>query len=89
MISYKSKLFKVDPDIGYNFNKSIVVFTSSFDSSGKSQHDLNRLFFKGTSPVFAKTILNRFQNNVRINEERLITFCHQSMAIDVVIPDLN
>lgn len=89
LISYKKGLFKIDPGIAHTFQESFIVFSVSFDSSGKSQDDLYRHFFKGTSPVFANAILNKFQNNIRVNEERMIAFCHESIAIDFVIRDLN
>jgi hypothetical protein len=51
----------------------------SFDSSEGKHQDLWRTFFDDNPTIAALAILSKFQNNIRINENRTIVFCYNKI----------
>lgn len=80
LATYKSKLLAIDPKIHHQFKNSLVVFTPSFDSGAKSKHKFVKRFFDNSDAIAAIAMLNKLQNNIRLNENRIITFCHENIA---------
>jgi hypothetical protein len=46
-----------------------------FESSGGRQQDFEKLFFDDIPVVAALAVLSKFQNNIRIIENKIIGFC--------------
>src|SRR5215203_6369979 len=77
---YREQILQVDPKITPVFEKSLPVFTRSIESSKNNQEKLFKDLFKNTSSESALAILSRFQNNIKINELKLITFCNENVG---------
>ena len=77
--NYKKDVLAIDPLLGVEFSKTIVVTTSTFDGA-KEKQDFFRTFFDDTPTAAALGLLSKFQNNVRINENRIITSCYNRIV---------
>ena len=76
MINYKNDLLQIDSTLKKEFGNTLKVFTNLIDTSRNNRKDLLKNYFDGVSIVEANAILNKLKNNIRINEERTITFCY-------------
>jgi len=80
LINYKKEVLKIDSQITHTFEKSIVVFTSSLNFSNDKQRDLFGKYFDGASVSAARAMLSKLQNNIRVNENKLLLFCHERIG---------
>jgi hypothetical protein len=77
---YREQILEIDQKIANEFEKSLPVFTSSIDSSKNDSERLFKDYFKNTSSEAVIAMLNKIENNVRINELRIITFCNENVG---------
>src|SRR6185295_19321792 len=77
---YKQNILNVDPDIKKEFNNVLLVTTGSFESPKKQHTDFTKTFFDDIPVIAALALLSKFQNNVRIIENRTLEFCHNHLA---------
>jgi len=80
LLNYKKEILKIDPQITKTFEKSIVVFTSSLDFSIDKRRELFKKYFDGASLSATKAMLSNLQNNIRINENKLLMYCHERIG---------
>ena len=78
--NYKLETLAVDAKINEQFNRSIVIFSSSFDSTGENGNDLFDTFFNTANSYSLLAMLTRMQNNIKIVENKTITFCHEQVG---------
>lgn len=83
---YQEQVLQVDPKIGNEFQKSLPVFTRTIDSSKNDQEELFKNYFRNISSESVLAILNKFQNNIKINELKLVTFCNDQVG-RIIIDD--
>ena len=77
LISYRKQVLQVDFNIGKAFERSISLFTQTLDSSSHHQKNLFQRFFDDV-PIFnAKAMLTKLQNNITVNEQKIVEFCHE------------
>ena len=77
LMNYKRKVLDIDSKIDYVFKSSLVAFTPSFDSIDKANSNLIETFFENADIDAAMAMLTRVQNNIRLNENRVIAFCRE------------
>ena len=82
--NYKKDVLATDPQIAKEFGETFILTTKSFDSSEDKHPDLWRTFFDDNPTVAALAILSKFQNNIRINENRMTMFCYDKCSGEVV-----
>jgi hypothetical protein len=58
----------------------LKLFTKAIDSSKSNQKILFQNYFNDASKISVIAMLNKLQNNIRINEERILTFCHEQIG---------
>ena len=80
LIDYKEKLLQVDPKLTNDFKRHLKIFTEAIDSSKNGQKYLLKNYFSGASMYVAKAMLVKLQNNIIINEHRMITYCYEKCA---------
>jgi hypothetical protein len=73
--NYKRGLMQVDSAMTVNFGSNIVITSYSFDSLRGNQKEFTSFFFDRLSTEGIISMLNKFQNNVKINENKLLTYC--------------
>jgi len=73
--TYKQNLLTIDPELAGRFGKNIIITTSDFDSEGDSAKDFTKTFFDGIPAIAASALLRMFENNIKIIENTLVTFC--------------
>ena len=78
--SYQKQILKVDSKITDEFQKSIKLFTRSIDSSNNGEEKLFKDYFKNVSYESMIAMLNKLQNNIKINELKIITFCNEQVG---------
>lgn len=89
LVNYKIRLLQIDPGINNVFKNSLIVFTSVLDTIANSNDEVVEHLFENTDAIAAIAMLNKLQNNIRFNENRIVIFCHQNMAIDHIIEDFR
>jgi gliding motility-associated GldM-like protein len=77
LIKYKSELLQIDPKLTNEFQQYLKIFTRTIDSSSENQIKMFREYFSGASTPRAKAMLTKLQNNIKINEEGIVGFCHE------------
>jgi len=86
LIDYRTRLLQVDPTITEVFERSLRVFTSAIDSANDNQKEMLKIYFNGASIEASEAMLVKLQNNIRFNEERITTFCHEQIATHPLYP---
>jgi hypothetical protein len=77
VLNYKSELLQIDSKLARDYNRYLKIFTRSIDSSKENQIELFKEYFSTTSRTGAIAMLTKLQNNIKINEEGMITYCHE------------
>ena len=77
LINYKTELLRIDSIVAIEFNKTLLLFTRTIDSSKRDQKILFDKYFKNTSNASMMAMLSKLQNNIKINEEKIIRFCFE------------
>jgi hypothetical protein len=81
LADYRNRLLQVDPTITKEFKQSMRLFINEIDSANTNQKGKFKKYFIGVSTEGAKAMLTKLQNNIRLNEQRMIAFCNEQFAI--------
>jgi hypothetical protein len=81
LADYRDRLLQVDPTITKEFERSMKVFTNEIDSTNTNQKEKFKKYFIGASTEGVEAMLVKLQNNIRVNEQRIIAFCNEQFAI--------
>jgi len=76
---FRRDILSIDIQMDSVFRQTLVVITKSFDTSSSKQQDFTGVFFTNIPVVAALAMLSKFQNNVKVNENRMITFCNNKI----------
>ena len=71
---YREEILGIEQSIKENLEKSIVVITNDFDSN-KIKPDFADYFFKAATTDEVMALLTKFQNNIKVNENKIVAFC--------------
>jgi hypothetical protein len=77
---YKQNILAVDPMISEEFRSKLLIIPGTFEPANANEQDFSKTFFDDISAIAASTVLNAFQNNVKIAENRLLNFCHNQVT---------
>jgi gliding motility-associated protein GldM len=86
---YKEGLFKIDSQMTSAFDGNVIITTRSFDSPANKQKDFTRAFFDHIPSLAAIALLNKFQNNIKITEYRMLSFWNTQASSMPVIRDFE
>jgi len=78
--NYKKDVLATDPEIAKEFGGTFILTTKSFDSSANKHQDLWRTFFDDNPTIAVLALLSKFQNNIKINENRMAAFCNDKVG---------
>jgi hypothetical protein len=87
LINYKQNLLELNPEINSVFRNRVLLISKPFDFQISNQKDFNQFFLNNPSTETKLALLIRFQNNIRIIENDLASFCYSK--IDTTISDYN
>ena len=77
--NYKHDILAVDEELDKEFNSTIFLTTPAFDML-KTKQDFTKTFFDDIPTVAALAMLSKFQNNIKVNENRMVTFCNNKIG---------
>lgn len=80
LVKYKKDLLTVDSAIESNFVNLLPTTTGYFESSRNKGDEFFITFFNDLPAVAALAILSKFQNNIRVSENKVIEFCHNQTS---------
>jgi gliding motility-associated protein GldM len=75
---YKPDILAVDFLIMSEFEKKTILTTVEYDNSKKGM-TFTKTFFNEISTIEASAILDKFQNNIRIIENKTVSFCYEQV----------
>jgi gliding motility-associated protein GldM len=77
LLNYKNEILASDSSFVVQFQKSIYVITAQHD--GLKTETLADSFFYNIPVIAAISLLDRFKNNVKTIENRLLVFCYEHL----------
>lgn len=80
---YKQDVLNTDSQISSSF-KNVLTTSADFGTSVSNAQDFEKNFFDDVPVVAALAVLTKFQSNVKIDENKLIDFCHNQTASGVI-----
>ena len=83
----KEDLLNIDARLSNEFSNSIQVTTASFDSLPEKEKKFKETFFKSVPIYEAIAILNKFENNIKIAENKMLTY--SNFSSDVIVDDFE
>ncbi|HET9745198.1 MAG TPA: hypothetical protein VFP97_05760 [Chitinophagaceae bacterium] len=78
--NYEAQLLQIDPKITQHFQRSLKIFTHLIDTSKHDQGKLFKAYFQDVSAEATIALLTKIQNNIRLNEVRMVTFCNEHVG---------
>ena len=80
LVEFKKDILSVDPKIEHEFQKSLRLFTKTIDSSAVDQKKIFLYYFNNTSTSSVLAMLTKFQNSIRVIENKVIIYCHEHVG---------
>lgn len=77
IVKYKNELLLIDSKLTHDYQSYLKMFTKNIDSSSEHQQVLLKSYFSDATISGAIAILTKLQNNIKFNEEGMITLCHE------------
>jgi gliding motility-associated protein GldM len=79
LIKYKQDVFAIDLLISNTFEKTITITTNASEIT-EDEKKFTKTLFTEIPTIAALAMLTKFQNNVRITENKTIMFCFQQIG---------
>jgi gliding motility-associated protein GldM len=73
---YKTDMLEIDSQMNNEFENTTLLTTREFELSTSKQEDFTKTFFDDIPTIAALAMLSKFANNVRIVENKMISFCN-------------
>ncbi|MGF2414749.1 MAG: hypothetical protein ACQUYJ_20595, partial [Ferruginibacter sp.] len=73
-------ILAVDPELNKVFGSNSIIISREFEQSGAKQKDFTKTFFDGVQAVAAVAMLRKLENNVRVLENKFVTFCFNKIG---------
>lgn len=77
---YKEDILGVNPEIFQVFGHNSIIITRDFELDPDKLKDFTNTFFYKVPAAGALVTLTKFENNVRILENKLVTFCFNKIG---------
>jgi gliding motility-associated protein GldM len=78
---FKEKLLKRDTAIGAAFATSLPInLDKPKSTTGDNKKNWEESYFHMVPTIAALTILSKFQNDIKVSENKVVTFCHQKVG---------
>ena len=77
---YKKRILAIDPAIDSNFKESLQIDLSNPPGQDGKVKPWEIAYFNMVPTVAGLTILSKFQNDIKTNENKVVAFCHQKVG---------
>jgi GldM N-terminal domain len=81
LIEYRENILSVDSLIRDQFKYNLVVASGGFDFKTKSYQEFVKTFFNNIPAIAAMVVLSKIENNIRVNENKIITYCYNNTGM--------
>lgn len=75
LIRYRGGVLLVDSLLTNEFKHRMALFSNDFDYPKRNEQEFIKNFFNDIPSIAAMALLSKFENDIKINENRFITFC--------------
>jgi hypothetical protein len=80
LIRYKQTVLSVDPKINNRFQNIVNIFSKGFDFENADAKTFSKTFFDHMPVIATYVMLSKFENNVKIIENEIVTFCYSQIG---------
>jgi gliding motility-associated protein GldM len=88
LIKYRRDILAIDTELNKKVNVNhMIVFARGFDYTKSGPEVFTRTYVNDIPVIAAMAMLSKFENNIKINENELITFCHNKTYYVRIIDD--
>ena len=77
---YEIDVLAIHPKVQNVFVGKLLLTSKSFESMKNKSGDFTKTFFKNISTAGALAIISKFQNNIKISENKIIVFCNNQVG---------
>ncbi len=77
---YKEDILSIDSSIRSEFDKGFYLITNRFDTIKSTAKKFFEIFFRNTSPTLTTLMLDKLQNNIKVMENKIVTYCHHKIG---------
>ena len=81
LIAYRENILSVDSLIADQFKYNLAVASGGFDFKTKSYQEFIKTFFNNIPAIAALVVLSKIENNIRVNENKIITYCYNKTGV--------
>lgn len=79
-VRYKNSIWAIDAGMTSAFNGTLIFTTQSFDTIRENEQNFSFYFFENRSRNELLYLLNKFENNIRIIENKLVQYCDNKVG---------
>ncbi|HNU89145.1 MAG TPA: hypothetical protein PKJ94_12675 [Ferruginibacter sp.] len=87
LLRYRQEILAIDPELTKAIYHTILVFAGGFDYTKTGSAAFTKTFVNDIPAVAALAMLSKFENNIRINENVLVSFCLNKTYPVMIIDD--
>ena len=80
LMKFKKDVFAIDHQFKQAFESNMILTSSSFEILSNAREKFTDTFFKSISIAGALTMLSKFQNSIKIYENRTVQFCNSKVS---------
>jgi len=80
LLKYKETVLTVDSSISVEFSKNLPLSIDSFNKTEISQKNFYNTYFKKSGSALSSAILTKFQNEIKVAENRMTAFCNTKVG---------
>lgn len=87
LLKYRQHILAIDPELTQAISHTILVFPSGFDHEKTGSAAFTKAFVNDIPGVAAMAMLSKFENNIRVNENVLVSFCLNKIYPVIIVDD--
>ncbi len=87
LVAYRDSLVGIDTTLNSNLENNISVQIALIDSLIENVMRFNRIFGQRSSEEANLSLLNSFETNIKITENRIIDYCNRHCSQMVIIEE--
>jgi hypothetical protein len=85
LIKYQTNILQINPDLYVALKSSYYFFDFFSMSQEKLARDFTNTYFDNINAISAMAVINKFENDVRLYENKAVSFFFTKVAIDLPV----
>ncbi len=81
LLKYRQDVLLVDSGLNEMFRDNVIIFIGNFDYTRNDKAAFIKTYFNNIPLIATNAMLSKFENNVKIIENRLVTYCYNRTFI--------